>query len=443
MSGSAGYGDWLYDTDELFDASIQGFFSVDVAAYRDRKGALPDDITDQVEEATDEATDMDVEEFERVTGLSAYDAGKPDEYGDEQSVNAVVASGSFDADDITDQIEDESELSENGEYEGYTLYTRRPRWDPSRTNAAAVTDGTVVGATADAKDREEEGDDGYSRGTPTGTPSEPPRNGVTAEASVKRTIDANNGNAPSLTDGDGVLPEAMSDVSGQPMVGAAAISGEEIRQDTGLGEESSDEENDVASGVRDLTTDLVGIAGSATAEDESGDVTIRLYYEDDSAVGDRADTVEDLKADLEEQSEAVTVPDVDVTTEGRSVVVTITGDPSEFYDELMASSGGRSGGRETTRAPQVAFSFDFESAAGDSSGELTITHDGGDTVTANQLRIVAEDGTPDQLWGSSGDVSAGSSVTVEADSSDTIRLVWQSAEGGTSATLGRWTGPDA
>jgi hypothetical protein len=263
---------------------------------------------------------------------------------------------------------------------------------------------------------------------------------VTAQAAVKLAIDANNGNAAGLTEGDGVLSEAVSDVSGQPMVGAAAISGEDIRTQTGLGEESR-EENDVASGVRNLTEGLVGVAGSATAEGESGDVTIRLYYEDEGVVGDRSDAVEDLQADLEAESDAVTVPDVDVSTNGRSVVVTISGDPSEFYDEL--TSGTNSAGRGATpRAPQVAFSFDFE-ASSSGAGSLTITHDGGDTVAASQLRIIGEDGSPDQTWGTSGDVSAGSSVTVEADSDDTVRLVWRAEDGRTSATLGLWTGPDA
>ncbi|WP_276271499.1 type IV pilin N-terminal domain-containing protein [Haloarcula litorea] len=110
-------------------------------------------------------------------------------------------------------------------------------------------------------------------------------------------------------------------------------------------------------------------------------------------------------------------------------------------------------------APQASFSFDYDEATTDT---LTIVHDGGDTIDNTELSVTATDSfhqeggsgdytsrTFDEL-GSSTEVSAGVSVTIEEDSTnsngfsdDTVRVVFKSEEGGSSATLGEWDGPDA
>ncbi|MFB6205457.1 MAG: type IV pilin [Haloglomus sp.] len=107
---------------------------------------------------------------------------------------------------------------------------------------------------------------------------------------------------------------------------------------------------------------------------------------------------------------------------------------------LLGLGGSVSGGRSDTgtdsEAPHISFSFEYRS-----SGELTITHDGGDTVAADQLYLVG-DGTK-RLWGQSGEVSAGDSVTMNVDADATIRILWRSEDGDGSAVLAEWTGPDA
>jgi FlaG/FlaF family flagellin (archaellin) len=103
---------------------------------------------------------------------------------------------------------------------------------------------------------------------------------------------------------------------------------------------------------------------------------------------------------------------------------------------LGLGDSARGGGASRARPPQIAFSFDYRSG-----GALTITHDGGDSVAADQLRIRG-DGV-NQAWGASGTVTAGDSVTVDVSSDATINVIWFSEDRDTSATLARWTGPDA
>jgi flagellin-like protein len=106
-------------------------------------------------------------------------------------------------------------------------------------------------------------------------------------------------------------------------------------------------------------------------------------------------------------------------------------------------------------APQASFSFDYESGASSGDvdispsaspdGTLTVTHDGGEQIDAAALEISASPGgtATDSGLSWSGDVSAGSSASVDVDSASTVRVIYSAEDGGSSATLGRWDGPDA
>jgi flagellin-like protein len=103
--------------------------------------------------------------------------------------------------------------------------------------------------------------------------------------------------------------------------------------------------------------------------------------------------------------------------------------------------------------PQASFSFDYEE-----NTEVTVTHDGGDTIQANELYVRGTlDGSNSisQTWANmtSGvsEVTAGNSVVLDDSNTDVsdptnsyeIRVVYETQEGDTSATLAQDTGPDA
>jgi flagellin-like protein len=126
------------------------------------------------------------------------------------------------------------------------------------------------------------------------------------------------------------------------------------------------------------------------------------------------------------------------------------------------------GDQVSNTAPSASFSFDFESSPsqlGDSFGEtigsnglLTITHDGGDKISATQLSVSggahaggawastpvgASTASMSPTYTSGDDITAGNSLEYAAASDDTVRVVWESSSGDDTATLGKWTGPDA
>jgi flagellin-like protein len=112
-------------------------------------------------------------------------------------------------------------------------------------------------------------------------------------------------------------------------------------------------------------------------------------------------------------------------------------------------------------APQATFSFDFDDSVGSPSTDdwnapynadvspLTITHEGGDSIEADNLRVVGGQFDQDLVasgtspYSSGDELSAGSSFEYAAQDDDTVRIVYEDSSGGSSATLGRWDGPEA
>ncbi|MUV87074.1 hypothetical protein GJ631_10960 [Natronomonas sp. CBA1123] len=101
-------------------------------------------------------------------------------------------------------------------------------------------------------------------------------------------------------------------------------------------------------------------------------------------------------------------------------------------------TNGSSGGTPSP-APNVSWGFDYDSAA----EEVTITHEGGDTVRGAQLEVVVT--TDDRTTTSpfEGEVAAGDSVAVDAPPNAVVRIIWEAESGDSGAVLARWEGPEA
>ncbi|QPV62254.1 type IV pilin N-terminal domain-containing protein [Halosimplex litoreum] len=120
------------------------------------------------------------------------------------------------------------------------------------------------------------------------------------------------------------------------------------------------------------------------------------------------------------------------------------------------------GDQVSNTSPQASFSFEWEVDTND-YGNLTVTHDGGETIQAQNLYLRGSEGsnaapTADldslgETWdndaysddvGPTSEVQAGMSIRLDGIGSDgEVSLVWQSTTGDSSTTLKTWTGPDA
>ncbi|WP_459195030.1 type IV pilin [Halosimplex sp. J119] len=117
------------------------------------------------------------------------------------------------------------------------------------------------------------------------------------------------------------------------------------------------------------------------------------------------------------------------------------------------------GDQVSSTAPQASFSFEWNGEAG-GTAPLEITHDGGETIQAQNLYIRGSPGSGGaslgQSWdsyntagggssiGATSDVQAGMAIEIADVGSDgDARVVWQSTAGDSSSTLKEWTGPTA
>jgi flagellin-like protein len=103
------------------------------------------------------------------------------------------------------------------------------------------------------------------------------------------------------------------------------------------------------------------------------------------------------------------------------------------------------GDQVSESAPQAQFTFDQNST------DITITHDGGDTIPADALNVTVgsvDEPITDSSGFSPGDeVAAGDSFVVGSssswatytiDSEDTLRVVWSSQNSDKTATIGQY-----
>lgn len=105
---------------------------------------------------------------------------------------------------------------------------------------------------------------------------------------------------------------------------------------------------------------------------------------------------------------------------------------------VILSEGSSSGGGSSPDLPQVAWGFEYDAG----TEQLTVQHEGGDSVQASQLDIHS-DGDLTVESGFEGTVSAGDTATVSVAADAIVRVIWTSESGDNSAVLGEWRGPEA
>ncbi|WP_153952746.1 type IV pilin [Halosegnis longus] len=90
-------------------------------------------------------------------------------------------------------------------------------------------------------------------------------------------------------------------------------------------------------------------------------------------------------------------------------------------------------GDNVQSTPTATFSFDYSN----NGDEVTITHDGGETIPGDQLDTVVAGSDASSDWPTGSDISSGDSITISSglNADDEIRVVWSSTNGDTTQTL--------
>ena len=107
-------------------------------------------------------------------------------------------------------------------------------------------------------------------------------------------------------------------------------------------------------------------------------------------------------------------------------------------------------------APQASWSYSYDegNSTSDSFGNsgsdglLVIAHEGGDDVTAGNIQIkgssdssdvsLASDSSNAPEYSSGDELSAGSKINLGVTDDDTVRIIWEDPEGGSTSQIGEY-----
>lgn len=229
---------------------------------------------------------------------------------------------------------------------------------------------------------------------------------------------------------------------------------------------TTDEETTAAGGGNAVTTPIERLWDAYNDEDLAGmqavfhpDSSIRPTAEDTDFEGEVSVSSTTVLERTDESAtvEAALIYETDTDRTERTVTYELRRYEGRWVIWRRSVRGGDAA--DGPAPPQIAFEFDYDAAAADSSdtGVLTITHSAGDNADAATLSvggsgIVALDGidtdvtAPETNWSDATgveEVSAGRSVTVGVRSDCRVSVIWTAPDGDESAVLAEYDGPDA
>ncbi|WP_435362129.1 hypothetical protein [Haloarchaeobius sp. DFWS5] len=228
---------------------------------------------------------------------------------------------------------------------------------------------------------------------------------ATARESLETIIDAKRGDVPRYHEGSEDC-RALTDALGSPTLSWVWTS-------------------DPVTDTGGMSSEYVGSIGHATG----------LYHGSDAAyqshvVGFRADDDDENRAAAaatirDDQSRQGQYEDNTVTTDGRFVRL----DGRVAYDDYAEFAGTATAELQ----PVTTWWFDFD---GVGSGGVTVHHEAGETIRADQLTVLV-DGTPanEQFVDSAETVEPGDTLELSGEVDGRVRIVWESSDRASSGVL--------
>jgi hypothetical protein len=392
----------------LSDDSVEGSLDEQLSTYSEEMSSVPASLSDALDRIEDE-TGLDPRQLNELITFG--------EVGADDSFGAVVWTD-WSESDLVDAAEwNDTEATETT-YEGKTLY------DGGEDDWIGVLDDGV-----------------FALGT---------------ENSVKSVVDTHSGDADAV---GGDVRSAYEQTRDGYVRFAFEVPDEAVPEDSsGQFDVSVFSSVQTGHGSISAGSDSVFSLSLQTADGESAEnvadvidgglVTLRNRIEESSPMGPSGEQLSD--------SVISTIDATEVSQDGSTVTVTISSDIGDFvavFGAIVGSFVLGLGSSPQARAPQAAFSFDYDADA----GVVEITHDAGDTIRASQLSISGSgfanasgadmtgpgtwQGTTSASMGGQPAIAAGDRVTVGFQSDGELRVVWEGDQ--QAATLAMFRGPDA
>lgn len=381
LSGdSAATSEWHYDPEPRFDATTVAAGTVDLRAALDAD--LSEDILEGIREVDEETESVDLESVETLVATGFTDVERP------ITGASVVALGEFDPAAVGEELESDDFEPADSAYDV-------DRYETDRRAVAIREDALVYGQLVGG-----DLDGAYE--------SDPVEAALAAEA----------GDVERFADREGA-ETVQSELDGD--VTAAVEMGAEFRQDVG--------ENLVADG--DPLSDIVAATEAFGFDATFDDGTTELNYvllADEAEID--VETVREFLEDAEGEGDA-SIENVSVSREGAVIVASATADTASVVESHTTAIFGDPGD-DTQNVPQVAFRIERTD-----DDRIRVVHDGGDAV--EQPLTIRYDGA-DEVWGET-PITAGDEFVTDGQpgAETTVRVVWESEDGTSSATLAQAT----
>lgn len=359
--GSKNYKNWMYDPSELVDTEFVGFGTFNVQTIFENEDQLPDETQEELDQAGEQLDQFGValEETQRITSVGhtgdvlgqAMSGGGGGDGGMISSGGSAAITGSFEPSKIEEavttannSVPEDRQLEEDGEYSGYNMWTT----SYEQTNASGQTQ-TVSGAAGLSEDAL----------VASGMQS----NEATAREAAELMIDTKSGSGTRLTNANDDVNEMVKNVGGNAFAMGTTLGdlvstvGMFIQEDA----------------VSDVIDGLVAIGVGTDINGETYETNIAMVY------GEASDaSTENYEAFFEYLREQNTsdvqdpLEDIETSKNGRTVVVTTTGDTAELFSEASDSASGSGGG-----------------SSGGGSDDGTSTYDLGATVAPYDVLSLA------------------------------------------------------
>lgn len=327
---STNYKNWMYDPEELgISAEFVGFATFNVQAIYENEDQLPDESSEELDNTNEQLSQfgVDLEETDRMTMVGHTGDVMGNAMGGSGSGNipsggSAAITGSFEPSEIEEAVEtanqtvpEDRRMTEGDEYEGYSMWTSSyeqqsmGQSEPQTVSAAAALseESLVMGGMQ--------------------------ANGASAQDAVELMIDTNNGSGTRLTKENDDINEMVKNAGGNAFAMGTTLGS--LTDTLGMVIQES--------AVQDVIDGLIAVGVGTDINGETYETNIAMVYEesDDASTENYEAFFEYLReqntSDVEDPLE-----DISTSKNGRTVVVTTTGDTAELFE-----SGG-SGGMTTT-----------------------------------------------------------------------------------------------
>lgn len=336
--GSTSYKNWMYDPEELVDSEFVGFGTFNVQTIYENEDQLPDETTEELDDTNEQLSQfgVDLEETDRMTMvghtgdiINAAMGGAGGGASNLASGGSVAITGTFEPGEVEEAVEmanttvpEEQQMSDEGEYEGYNMWAAS--YEQQSTSATGETQSQTVSAAAGLSE------ESVLMG---GMQS----NEASAQEAVELMIDTEGGSGTRLTNENDDIKQMVDNVGGSAVAFGVTLSSLVDTFGSFIQEEA----------VKDVIDNLVAVGIGTDINGETYETNIAMVY--DEAGDASTENYEAFFEYLREQNTSDVedpLSDIETSKNGRTVVVTTTGDTAELFE--ASGTGTGMGETETT-----------------------------------------------------------------------------------------------